>query len=162
MGTSDNFQVTPHQVGDVVAQDIRPLGSRISNYNAMTKGERQSTDRTKASFDYSKQLSPQRKFTDQDLAHGIDWAEFNYNPYGHSKDTDGFTNPNRRRLSDGWAKIVGVDGIPLIDEDVVGGDESTGAGMLQYRNYPSEGFSSFGKKGDKRWIWNGNSWVPGS
>ncbi len=37
--------------------------------------------------------------------------------------------------------------------------------ILQYRNYPEEGYSSYGKKssgaaGDKRWAWKGNTWVP--
>jgi len=163
MGGSDNFQPDPNSIGNVTARDILPLGSRISNYNAMTRGIRHSTDRTKTSFDFgNKTENIGREFTDQDLAHGVDWAEFNYNPYGKVGDTDGFVNPNRRRLSDSWAKVIGVGELELIDEDVVGGDESTGAGMLQYRNYPEEGYSSFGKKEDKRWTWNGNSWVPGT
>ena len=163
MGGQDNFQPDLTSVGNSAGLFEQPLGSRISNYNARARGPRLSSDRTRTTLGGTTiNVNPQREFTDQDLAHGVDWAEINYNPYGKANDADSFTNPNRRRLSDSWAQVTGMGVIELIDEDVVGGDESTGAGMLQYRNYPGEGYSSFGKKEDKRWTWNGNSWVPES
>ncbi len=161
MGSNDSFQLNPHEVGEVAGDHMRSLGSRLSNYNAMTRSNRLSQDRTRSSFDCSKQLNPERAVTDEFLAHGTDWALFNYNPYGKANDITGFENPNRRRLSDHWAQIIGLGTIELEDWDIVSGDGSTGVGMLQYRNYPEEGHSSFGKKGDKRWTWRGNSWVPG-
>ena len=166
MGGNDNFQLVPHSVGDVAGQYETPLSTRIANYNAWTRGTRQSQDRTRSSFDYSDKVENlEEEITDQYLAHGTDWALFEYNPYGKEGDLHGFFNPNRRRLSDGgWAKITGTE-VDLHDRDVIGGDEATGDGMMQYHNYPGEGYNSFGKKsadasGDKRWKWQGNSWVP--
>lgn len=150
------FQPNPHDVGDVTAQDIRPIGSRLSNYNAMTHGTRRSNDRILSHTGFSKQLNPERTVTNAFLSHGTDWALFNYNPYGKSNDVHGFTNPNRRRLTDDWALIIGVGDVDL---DVVGAGEGTGI-TVKYMNYPDEGWSSFGKKYDKRWKWFGNSWIP--
>jgi hypothetical protein len=156
---SDNFQIIPHQVGDVAGNYEQPLGNRISNYNAWARGPRMSQDRTKTTFGMrDRQENPEIEITDAFLAHGTDWALFEYNPYGKSNDISGFTNPNQRRLSDDWAKIIGVGDINLETEDVM--DTSVYSGMIQYRNYPSEGYNSFGKKYDKRWVWQGNTWVP--
>jgi hypothetical protein len=161
MGSNDNFQLTPHEVGDVTAQDIRPLGNRLSNYNAQFKGPRMSRDYTRTTFGFSeKEENPEREITDAFLAHGTDWALFEYNPYGKFNDVDGYINPNHRRLSDDWAKIVGIGEVEREDLDLVGVGDVIG-GSVQYMNYPDEGYSSFGKKGDKRWSWQGNSWVPG-
>jgi len=162
MGSNDGFQLTPHEVGDVTAQDIRPIGSRLSNYNAQFKGSRMSSDYTRSSFGFSKQLNPERTITDSFLAHGTDWALFEYNPYGKSNDLHGFTNPNQRRLTDNWALIMGLGEIERVDFDIVGAgnDEDVVSGSVQYMNYPDEGWSSFGKKGDKHWKWFGNTWVP--
>lgn len=155
----DNF-LNPSDVGNVVGKYERPIGSRISNFNAMARGRKLSQDRTRSSFsDHNKQLNPERVISDAFLAHGTDWAEFEYNPYGNVKEAGNvgaFVNPNRRRLSDGWAQIVGVGDVDL---DVVGADDVVSS-HVQYKNYPEEGWSSFGKKYDKRWKWFGNSWVP--
>lgn len=160
----DDFQVTPHSVGDVRGDHTRPPGSRISNYQILAKGQRRSQDYTFTSFADEKFENPEKEVTDAFLAHGTDWSLFEYNPYGHSKDSSDFTNPNRRRLSDNWAKVIGVGSIDLVDWDVVGGgdDDAVVGAIVQYRNYPEEGYSSFGKKGDKRWAWSGNTWVPAS
>lgn len=165
MGSNDGFQLTPHEVGNVTALNIRPIGSRLSNYNAQFKGPRMSRDYTRSSFGFSKQLNPERIITDAFLAHGTDWALFEYNPYGKIKvgqDVGGFVNPNRRRLTDDWAMIMGLGEVELVDWDIVGAgdDEGVVSGTVQYMNYPDEGWSSFGKKGDKHWKWFGNSWVP--
>jgi hypothetical protein len=90
--------------------------------------------------------------------------EYNYNPYG--KDGVGTQqNPNFRVLND-WLQITGLGDIDVVTDDVMDQDEVAAEGMLQYRNYPSEGYSSFGKtKGgaspDSCWVWQGNTWVPG-
>jgi len=153
----------PSEVGNVVGDYERPIGSRISNYNAMARGRKLSQDRTRSSFaDHDKQLNPERVITDAFLAHGTDWAEFEYNPYGHDKDSGNFHNPNRRRLSDNWSSVMGMGEILRVDFDIVGSgdDDAVSSGQVQYKNYPDEGWSSFGKKYDKQWKWFGNSWVP--
>ena len=160
MGSNDGFQLTPHEVGDVTAQDIRPIGSRLSNYNAQFKGPRMAKDYTKTTFGFSGKVENiELEITDAFLAHGTDWALFEYNPYGKSNDAHGFTNPNRRRLTDNWALITGLGEVEIVDGDIVGAGEGIGA-TVQYMNYPDEGWSSFGKKGDKHWKWFGNTWVP--
>jgi hypothetical protein len=73
-------------------------------------------------------------------------------------------NPNFRIKND-WLKIAGLGGIDVPTEDVMDLKEVNAAGMLQYRNYPTEGYNSFGKQsargsGDKRWRFQGNTWVP--
>ncbi|MHA2217659.1 MAG: hypothetical protein ACXADW_14000 [Candidatus Hodarchaeales archaeon] len=172
--TYDDFQVTPHSVGDVRGNHTRPPGSKISNYNVLFKGARKSQDYTLTTFEgiEDQHRNPQKGYTDhawpitdQYIAHDTDWALFEYNPYGHSKDTASFTNPNRRRLTDNWAKVIGVGEVDTPQQDIL--DTDVISGMVQYRNYPDEGYSSFGKKtggatGDRRWGWNGNTWVPTS
>jgi hypothetical protein len=44
----------------------------------------------------------------------------------------------------------------IMDTNIVAAE-----GMDAYTNYPTEGFSSFGKKGDKERAWIGNSWING-
>ncbi len=160
MGSNDGFQLTPHEVGNVTALNIRPIGSRLSNYNAQFKGPRMSRDYTRTTFGFGDKVENiELEVTDAFLAHGTDWALFEYNPYGHDKDSGTFHNPNRRRLSDNWALITGLIEVEVVDADVVGAGEGTGA-TVEYMNYPDEGWSSFGKKGDKHWKWFGNTWVP--
>jgi hypothetical protein len=95
------------------------------------------------------------------VGHGVDWSLFNYNPYGGRYDSK---NPNFRVKND-WLLITGLGGISVVTDDVMDKDEVEASGMVAYRNYPSEGYSSYGKKtggasGDKRWAWKGNTWVP--
>jgi hypothetical protein len=168
----DDFQVIPHQVGDIVGgEKERPLGSRLSNYQAMFKGNRKSQDYTLTTFTSGEDQhrNPQKGYiehgwdvNDAYLGHGTDWSLFEYNPYGHSKDA-AYKNPRLRRLSGDWATIIGFGSVSFEDEDVIGGNVHNN--IIQYRNYPDEGYSSYGKKssgasGDKRWAWKGNTWVP--
>jgi len=165
----DNFQLDPGSVGDnwVFSGDElhgkRAPDAKISNYNFYFVGPRYSADRTGTVFDFSHQENPERTIGDGFLGHGVDWALFNYNPYG--RQGGGLNqNPNFRILND-WLKITGLGSITVETDDVMDMDEVNPAGMLQYRNYPTEGYNSFGKKsggasGDKRWTWQGNTWVP--
>jgi len=170
----DDFQVTPHRVGDVRGEHVRDPGSKISNYQILFKGARETSDYTRTTFDGREDQfqNPQKGYEDhgwqiidQYLAHDTDISLFEYNPYGHAKDSSGFVNPNRRRLSDDWAKIIGLGVVDVETGDVM--DTDIHSGILQYRNYPVEGYSSFGQKtsgasGAKRWGWSGNTWVPTS
>ena len=58
-----------------------------------------------------------------------------------------------------------MGGIDVKTRDVTDAKEIEASGMVAYRNYPTEGYNSFGKttggaSPDKRWTWKGNTWVP--
>lgn len=156
----DNFQLNPNDIGsdwvfsgDAAVGNVSP-NSKISNYNAYFVGARMSTDRTRTTLGGpDPKINPERVIGDGYAGFGVDWGMFNYNPYSK-------INPNFRVNND-WLKITGLGGIGVVTDDVMDADEVTASGMVQYRNYPTEGWNSFGKKGDKRWIWQGNTWVPG-
>jgi hypothetical protein len=164
----DNYQLDPSALGsDWVfsgdqAHGTRSPNSKISNYNMYFVGARMSYDRTRTVLGGpDPQINPERVIGAGFSGHGVDWAEFNYNPYGGRGDGN---NPNFRILND-WLQVTGLGGIDVDTEDVMDKKEVEASGMVQYRNYPSEGYSSFGKttggaSPDQRWVWSGNSWVP--
>jgi hypothetical protein len=167
----DNYQLNPQDIGSTWVfegdqiHSNRSSSSVISNYNMYFVGARMTYDRTKTTFGSpDPRINPPRVINDGFLGHGVDWSLFNYNPYG--KDGVGTQqNPNFRVLND-WLQITGLGDLDVVTDDVMDKDEVSADGMLQYRNYPSEGYNSFGKKsggasGDTRWIWQGNTWVPG-
>lgn len=137
----------------------RSPNSKISNYNMYFVGARMTYDRTRTILGGSDpRINPERVIGDGFGGHGVDWSLFNYNPYSK-------VNPNFRVLND-WLNITGLGDITVVTDDVMDMDEVNASGMVQYRNYPSEGYNSFGKKSggaapDKRWVWEGNTWVPG-
>ena len=171
----DNYQLDPNTLGDdwVFSGDEvhgrRSPNAKISNPNYYMVGGRRSADRTRTTLGSpSGNINPiptasgASWVNDGWLGHGVDWAQFNYNPYGR----DGVgtqQNPNFRVLND-WLQITGMGGIDVPTDDVMDKDEVSADNMVAYRNYPSEGYSSFGKttggaSPDKRWQWNGNTWV---
>jgi len=163
----DFYQITPGDLGkdwefegDQIHMN-RPPAEKISNFEYYFVGPRMSTDRTKVVFGFDRKENPEREIGDGFLGFGVDWSLFNYNPYGGRGDGK---NPNFRVLND-WLKITGLGNIDVETKDVMDKKEVDAAGMLKYYNYPTEGYSSFGKKtggasGDKRWKWQGNTWVP--
>lgn len=164
----DNYQLNPNDLGsDWVFEGDEVHGKRqpnakISNYNMYFVGARMSHDRTKTTFGSpDPRINPPRVIGDGFLGHGVDWAMFNYNPYGKLAGE----NPNFRILND-WLQITGLGDIDVVTDDVMDKDEVAAEGMVAYRNYPSEGYSSFGKttggaSPDSCWVWQGNTWVPG-
>ncbi len=166
----DNYQLEPDTLAEnwVFSDDEvhmnRGPNSKLSNPNHYMVGGRNTADITRTTFGSSSpNINPQREINDGWLGHGVDWAEFNYNPMGGRYDS---LNPNFRVLND-WLKITGMGGIDVPTDDVMDQDEVNASGMVAYRNYPSEGYSSFGKaiggaSPDKRWAWKGNTWVPAS
>jgi hypothetical protein len=156
----DNFQLDPNTIGNdwVFSGDEihanRAPGTKISNFNYYFAGARMSQDRTKTVFDFKNEQNPERTIGAGFSGWGVDWSLFNYNPYSK-------TNPNFKVYND-YLQIMGLGNIDVESEDVMDKKEVDAAGMLAYRNYPTEGYNSFGKKGDKRWSWQGNSWVPGN
>lgn len=156
----DNYQLNPSTLGsdwkfsgDQATINRAPNGA-LSNYNARFVGARMSFDRTRTTLGGSDpNINPKREIGAGYAGFGVDWSLFNYNPYSK-------VNPNFRVNND-WLKITGLGGIDVVTDDVMDKDEVSADGMVQYRNYPTEGYNSFGKKGDKRWVWQGNTWVPG-
>jgi len=160
----DNFQLDPNVIGsdwvfsgDQVHANRAP-GTKISNSNYYFAGARMSQDRTKTVFDFKNEENPERTIGAGFAGWGVDWSLFNYNPYGGRGDG---LNSNFKVKND-WLQITGMGNIDVKTRDVMDKKDVDPAGMSAYRNYPTEGFNSFGKKGDKRWSWQGNSWVPGN
>jgi|WetSurSiteA1Bulk_404760.scaffolds.fasta_scaffold01113_14 hypothetical protein len=159
----DNFQLDPNVIGNdwVFSGDQvhanRAPGTKISNFNYYFAGARMSQDRTKTVFDFKNEENPERTIGAGFAGWGVDWSLFNYNPYGGRGDG---LNPNFRVKND-WLQITGMGNIDVVTRDVMDKKNVDPSGMSAYRNYPTEGYNSFGKKGDKRWSWQGNSWVPG-
>jgi hypothetical protein len=161
----DNYQLDPNALGSdwVFSGDqvhgSRSPNSKISNYNMYFVGARSTIDRTRTVLGGpDPRINPPRVIGAGYSGHGVDWAEFNYNPYSK-------VNPNFRVYND-YLTIWGLGSLDVDSHDVVGYvEEAKAEGMLQYRNYPTEGYNSFGKKTggaspDKRWVWHGNTWVP--
>lgn len=157
----DNFQLNPNEIGSdwkFEGQQVagnRSPNSKMSNPQYHFVGERYNADRTRVVMDFQREENPEREIGDGFGGHGIDWSLFNYNPYGKLAGE----NPNFRVMND-WLQITGLGDIDIETADVMDKDVVAAEGMIQYRNYPTEGYNSFGKKGDKRWTWQGNSWVP--
>jgi len=155
----DNFQLNPGAIGsdwvftgDAAVGNAAP-NSKMSNYNAYFVGAKMSVDRTRTTLGSpDPRINPERVIGDGFSGFGVDWSLYNYNPYSK-------VNPNFRVNND-WLQITGLGGIDVVTDDVMDADEVTASGMVQYRNYPTEGWNSFGKKGDKHWVWQGNTWVP--
>ena len=166
----DNYQLDPSALGSdwVFSGDEvhgkRSPGTKISNYNMYFVGARMTYDRTKTLLGGSDpKINPEREINDGFAGHGVDWSLFNYNPYGKAG-VGTQQNPNFRVLND-WLQITGLGSITVETEDVMDEKEVKASGMVQYRNYPSEGYASFGKttggaSPDRRWVWQGNTWVP--
>ncbi len=168
-GQYDGFQLLPGEMGsDWVFSGDKALsnqapGDKISNPQYYFVEGRYSGDRTRVTFGYDSQQNPEREVNDGYLGHGVDWSLFNYNPYGGRGDGK---NPNFRIMND-WLDITGLGDIDVENRGFSDKKEVSADGMLQYHNYPTEGYSSFGKttggaSPDKTWKWNGNTWIPAS
>jgi hypothetical protein len=178
----DNYQLDPNVLGtdwvfsgDQVHLNREPRG-KISNWHYYVVDARRSNDYTRTTMGSpDSNIDPNRTTDHGGVAgthdgwggHGVDWSLFNYNPYGGRGDG---LNVNFRVKND-WLKIMGMGSTSGLDKpahDVIDEKELVeDATHVQYRNYPTEGYSSFGKKsggatGDRRWGWAGNTWVPTS
>lgn len=157
----DNFQLDPNTVGDdwtfsgqQSAINQKPSAA-ISNPQYHFVGARHSADRTRVVLEFERKENPEKTVNDAYLGWGVDWSLFNYNPYGGRGDGN---NPNFKIHND-FLQITGLGNISVVADDVSDKDAVEASGMVAYYNYPSEGYNSFGKKGDKRWAWQGNSWI---
>jgi len=157
----DGFQLDPGALGsDWVFTGQQATINQAPNVTKSNPqyhfvGARYSADRTRVVLDFESKENPERVINDGFLGWGVDWSLFNYNPYGKLAGE----NPNFKIHND-FLQITGMGGIDVETADVMDQEDVSAAGMLEYRNYPTEGYNSFGKKGDKTWTWGGNTWIP--
>jgi len=171
----DNFSFDPGSVGSdwkygtQPAYDMRPIASRLARWNIDYAGPRNSNDYTRTSLGYKFKDEIENPEVIVGKGFGTDMGEFNYNPF-----VWGYAVSHRRMLNDsmfmmgmahGGTNLAGYNdsGAEINPPrfDVMDQKEINASGMSQYKNYPTEGFSSFGKKYDKERPWAGNSWVNG-
>ena len=143
----DFFQVDPGSIGsDWVggnqAREMRPPNARISNYEALKYGAARSDDYTRVVFDNAHEENAQGAVG---VGFGTDRGWYNYNPFVWNSSIlrtldDQFTRMGMD-TSDGFA-------ISVLHDDVSDKDEVEASGMSSGKNYPSEGWRSFGGKYD--------------
>lgn len=143
----DFFQLDPGSIGsDWVggeqAKEMRPPNAVISNYEALKYGAARSDDYTRVVFDNAHEENPQGAVG---VGFGTDRGWYDYNPYVWGSTVlktldDQFTRMGMD-TSDGFS-------ISVIGEDVSDRKEVNASGMVSGKNYPSEGWRSFGGKYD--------------
>jgi len=138
----DFFQISPGSVAsDWVTgsnqQQLRRFGTRMSNFGALNFGARMSVDYTRTTFDNAHEENPQKAVG---AGFGTDRAEFEYNPYVWGSSV-------KRTLDDKMTKM-GMGSIDQPRADVSDRQEVNASGMVSGKNYPSEGWRSFGGKYD--------------
>jgi hypothetical protein len=125
----------------------------MSNYNAMYIGTRRSYDytRTVAEFSFKQNTKPV-----VGNGYGTDPAVYIYNPYlwgstvKKTLDDQGF----KMGMSHNYGASLDQPRLDVSDPK-----ESLASGMASFKNYPTEGWSSFGKKGDKAIEYAGSTWL---
>ena len=138
----DFFQVNPGSVASGWAtgnstQQFRRFGTRMSNFGALNFGTRMSSDYTRTSFDNAHEENPQKAVG---VGFGTDRAEYEYNPYVWGSSV-------KRTLDDKMTKM-GMGSVDQPGADVSDQQEVAASGMVSGKNYPSEGWRSFGGKYD--------------
>ena len=172
----DNFSFDPGSIGSdwksgsQPAYDMRPIASRIARWNVDYAGGRNSSDYTRTSLAFAFKGDIENPKKQVGIGYGTDMGEYNYNPF-----VWGYAVAHRRMLNDtmfmmgmfhGGTNLSSYsDNGAAIDAprlDVSDKKEVAASGMSAYKNYPSEGYSSFGKKYDKQRAWAGNTWINGT
>jgi len=164
----DNFQIQPHTVDDGWvagdAQAFRQFDARMSNFNAMYRGSRRSDDYTRTVFGFAHEENPVLPDPElqEELGFGVDWAEYNYNPYVWGSTVKRILDDQAHKMGMEHQAIVayGDTGMSysIFHMDVSDQDEVTAAGIIAgaaFLNYPTEGWKSFGGKYDKHEAYQG-------
>ena len=138
----DFFQLDPGSIGQdwkggKQARQMRSPGNVIANYEALKHGSARSDDYTRVVFDNAHEENPDRVLG---VGFGTDMGWYNYNPYV-------WDSTVKRMLDDKMIKM-GMGSITVEHHDVSDKNEVDASGMQQYKNYPSEGWRSFGGKYD--------------
>ena len=134
----DFFQFNPGSIGDGWVGDVgRSPDSKISNYEDYKNGTARSDDYTRVTFANAIEENPS---VAPGIGYGTDWAYYVYNPYVWGSTVlktldDKMTRMNMGSLN---LKNMGFSDKKAVDA----------SGMSQYKNYPSEGWRSFGGKYD--------------
>lgn len=143
----DFFQLNPGSIGsDWVggnqAKEMRSPNAVISNYEALKYGTARADDYTRITFDNAHEENPQGRVG---VGFGTDRGWYNYNPF--------VWNSTILRMLDDQFTRMGMDtsdgfSIGVLHDDVSDRDEVSASGMVAGKNYPSEGWRSFGGKYD--------------
>jgi len=142
MGEYDFFQVDPSTIGQDwkggnQARQMRSPGNAISNYEALKHGTARGDDYTRVVFDNAHEENPKRVLG---IGFGTDMGWYNYNPYV-------WEGTIKKMLDDKMIKM-GMGSIAVEADDVSDKDEVDADDMVYGKNYPSEGWRSFGGKYD--------------
>lgn len=137
------FQFDPGQLGSDWAgagQKIRPFGARVSNWGATDFGARNSEDYTKMSYAFKAKAD----FENPTVPSFIQDAESNKNPF--------VAGSSVKRTRDDEFTVMGLGSRRNIDAEAPKMDVSDTnlirSGMVAGKNYPTEGWRSFGGKYD--------------
>lgn len=159
----DNFSFDPGSIGSdwkfgtQPAHGMRPIAARVSQWNVNYTGPRNSSDYTKTTFGFAFKGNIENPKKVAGIGFGTDRDVYNYNPF-----VWGYAIAHRRVLADPMFNIMeGRGTVAFPRKDVSDQKEVAASGMSAYKNYPSEGYSSFGKRHDKQRAWNGNTWING-
>ena len=137
------------------ATQLRPIGSRMSDWRDLNIGIRRSDDYNRTVFQWKFE---QNNSPELGKGFGTDWAYYNYNPYVLGStvkkvlDDQGF----KMTMSHNYGAQLDPPGREMSDSNGI--DPS---GMVSFKNYPSEGAIRFrlGQKGVKSYVAAGNSWL---
>lgn len=153
----DFFQFDPGSVGDdwkggsnMVA--LRPLDSRMSNWGALNRGPRRADDYTRTTYDFA---HVENEKPDVGIGFGTDRAEYDYNPYVWGSTVKRMLDDKAHKMTMGDVDTPKADVMDRKESDAT---QDTPLGTT-FKNYPKEGWSSFGKKGDKAITFAGNTWL---
>jgi hypothetical protein len=169
----DNFSFNPSSVGtDWVSGNqpsLRAPNAVISRFNIDYVGPKNADNYYKTSLGYGFKGTIENPKKQVGEGFGTDRDQYSYNPYiwglavAHQRMLNdsmfimGMEHAGRNLAAYGDAGVsINAPKRDISDVDVVAAE-----GMVAYTNYPTEGWSSFGKKGDKERTWVGNSWING-
>lgn len=138
----DHFQFDPGSIGSdwkggAAARQLKAPGAKISHFEAMKYGTVRSDDYTRVVFDNAHFENPQRVLG---VGFGVDRGWYNHNPFV-------WLSTVKRVLDDKMHRMM-MGSIGVVADDVSDRDEVDASGMQSYKNYPSEGWRSFGGKYD--------------
>lgn len=120
---------------------MRSPGAKKSNFGSLNEGPRRSEnyDLTVFTGAGADTMNPQKEVG---VGFGTDRGEYNYNPYELGSTV-------LKMLNDKLL-MTGLGDVEKAQRDVSDKKEASADGMLINKNYPSEGWSTFGKKYDKK------------
>jgi hypothetical protein len=145
----DFFQPDPGEIGSnwkggSQARQMRAPNAVISNFNALNFGVANSDDytKTKSIFSCEQNTAPV-----VGVGYGTDFGYYDYNPY--------VIGSTVQRMLDDKLSKMGFGDIDLFNKGFSDEKEADADGMISGKNYPSEGWRSFGGKYDFHEEYNG-------